>query len=223
MARRVLVVGPRRAHPLVLAILIAVARSLGAQHPARDTTPKRSPCPSVAIPTQPTPAPARCGLYCGTERWQVKTLSDADARRVRLTPVATTVESLAALPRPRYLPAYGRAGRPETTIFCVEGWLTEFTTEPDFDLHVIIAGLDDTTATIIVEFPDARCSGVCASGFRDLMAQARQALEHKLQTFSTDTLRVRVMGVGFFDRPHGQYGAAPNYIELHPVLAIEFP
>jgi hypothetical protein len=162
-------------------------------------------------------------LYCGTERWQVKTLSDRDARRVRLTPVATTVESLAALPRPRLLPTYGRAGRTETTIFCVEGWLTDFTTEADFDLHVIIAGLDDTTATIIAEFPDARCSGVCASGFRQLMASARQALEHKLATFSTDTLRVRIMGVGFFDRPHGQYGAAPNNFELHPVLGIEFP
>ena len=124
----------------------------------------------------------------------MKTLSDRDARRVRLTPVATTVESLAALPRPRYLPPYGRAGRTETTIFCVEGWLKDFTTEADFDLHVIIAGLDDTTATIIAEFPDARCSGVCASGFRYLMAQARQALEHKLQTFNTDTLRVRIMG-----------------------------
>jgi hypothetical protein len=162
-------------------------------------------------------------LYCGTERWQVKTLSDRDARRVRLTPVATTVESLAALPRPLYQPTYGRAGRAETTIFCVEGWLKEFTTEADFDLHVIIGGLDDTTATIIAEFPDARCSGVCASGFRQLMAGARQALEHKLATFSTDTLRVRIMGVGFFDRPHGQYGAAPNYIELHPVLGIDFP
>jgi hypothetical protein len=105
----------------------------------------------------------------------------------------------------------------------VEGWLTDFTAEADFDLHVIIAGLDDTTATIIAEFPDARCSGVCASGFRDLMAQARQALERKLATFTTDTLRVRIMGVGFFDRPHGQYGAALNNLELHPVLAVEFP
>jgi hypothetical protein len=32
---------------------------------------------------------------------------------------------------------------------------------------------------------------------------------------------VRVTGVGFFDRNHGQVGAAPNLIELHPVLAIQ--
>ena len=29
-------------------------------------------------------------------------------------------------------------------------------------------------------------------------------------------------GVGFFDRDHGQTGAAPNNIELHPVLSIRF-
>lgn len=197
-----------------MALLLAGAVSLPAQ---------RSPCPSVTIPPQPSPAPARCGLYCGTERWQVKTLSDPDAPRVRLTPVATTVESLAALPRPRYLPPYGRAGRAETTIFCVEGWLKDFTTEKDFDLHVILSGLADTTTTIVAEIPDSRCSGACASGYAELYAQARQAFENRLKTWTTDTLRVRIMGVGFFDRPHGQYGAAPNLIELHPVLAIDFP
>ena len=87
------------------------------------------PCPAIVLPRQATTSPRRCGLYFGTERWQVKTLSDPDARRVQLTPVATTVESLAALPRPRYLPPYGRSGRTETTIFCVEGWLKDFTTE----------------------------------------------------------------------------------------------
>jgi hypothetical protein len=29
-------------------------------------------------------------------------------------------------------------------------------------------------------------------------------------------------GVGFFDRIHGQTGVAPNGIELHPVLDIQF-
>ena len=153
----------------------------------------------------------------------MKTLSDPDARRVRLIPVPTTVESLAAFPRPQFLPAYGRAGRTETTIFCVEGWLKDFTTEADYDLHVIVGGLEDTTVTIIAEIPDARCSGACASGYGELYARARQAFENRLKTWTTDTLRLRIMGVGFFDRPHGQYGSARNNIELHPVLAIEFP
>jgi hypothetical protein len=33
---------------------------------------------------------------------------------------------------------------------------------------------------------------------------------------------VRVTGVGFFDREHGATGAAPNVIELHPVLKVEW-
>lgn len=32
----------------------------------------------------------------------------------------------------------------------------------------------------------------------------------------------RVTGVGFFDRMHGQTGVAPNVIELHPILKIEW-
>ena len=34
---------------------------------------------------------------------------------------------------------------------------------------------------------------------------------------------VRITGVGFFDYLHGQRGVAPNGIELHPVLDVEFP
>jgi hypothetical protein len=33
---------------------------------------------------------------------------------------------------------------------------------------------------------------------------------------------VSLIGVGFFDKPHGQSGRAPNAIELHPVLGICF-
>jgi hypothetical protein len=34
--------------------------------------------------------------------------------------------------------------------------------------------------------------------------------------------KARLTGVGFFDRSHGATGAAPNVIELHPVLKIEW-
>ena len=33
---------------------------------------------------------------------------------------------------------------------------------------------------------------------------------------------VTVRGLGFFDFAHGQDGVAPNAIELHPVIGIEF-
>jgi hypothetical protein len=41
------------------------------------------------------------------------------------------------------------------------------------------------------------------------------------QTAITPTT-ARITGVGFFDRAHGATGAAPNVIELHPVLKIEW-
>lgn len=33
---------------------------------------------------------------------------------------------------------------------------------------------------------------------------------------------VEIVGVGFFDRAHGQTGRAPNNIEIHPILSINF-
>jgi hypothetical protein len=222
MPRRLLA-GAVRAGLFSVALVRPGSASLAAQEPAAVPDSARSHCPHVTIPRPARPVRSPCGVRCGSERWRVKTLSDTDARRVQLIPVDATVESLAALPRPNYLHADGRAAPTETTIFCVEGWLLDFATEADYDLHLIVGGLADTSSTIIAELPDARCSGACASGFAELYAHARAALEERLKRWTTDTLRVRIMGVGFFDRPHGQYGAAPNYIELHPVLAIDFP
>ncbi len=39
---------------------------------------------------------------------------------------------------------------------------------------------------------------------------------------SINATPVRLTGVGFFDRAHGATGAAPNVIELHPVLKVEW-
>jgi hypothetical protein len=39
---------------------------------------------------------------------------------------------------------------------------------------------------------------------------------------SVPSTPARVTGVGFFDRFHNQTGVAPNVIELHPILKIEW-
>jgi hypothetical protein len=39
---------------------------------------------------------------------------------------------------------------------------------------------------------------------------------------SVPSTPARVTGIGFFDRMHGQTGAAPNVIELHTILKIEW-
>jgi hypothetical protein len=53
-----------------------------------------------------------------------------------------------------------------------------------------------------------------------------EGAEALMPTFKTriDPVRVRITGVGFFDKVHGQMGVSLlNGIELHPVLKIEFP
>src|SRR5260370_37385818 len=55
--------------------------------------------------------------------------------------------------------------------------------------------------------------------------QGNAALFEALQPFKTkvEPTPVVVTGVGFFDKVHGQMGVAKNGIEIHPILAIEFP
>jgi hypothetical protein len=52
-------------------------------------------------------------------------------------------------------------------------------------------------------------------------AEGEEAAMPTFQTAVKPTA-ARITGVGFFDRAHGATGAAPNVIELHPVLKIEW-
>jgi hypothetical protein len=155
----------------------------------------------------------------------VKTLSDQDRERVRLQqPVNATVESLVSLQRPAILSADARADPIELTVYRVEARLLWLFTEQDHDYHLVLASPQDTTITMIAEVPDPGCAGACASGLAEVFARVRQKLlDHLNSTQSVERPLVRITGVGFFDYIHGQRGVAPNGIELHPVLAVEFP
>ena len=166
---------------------------------------------------------ATCGRRCGVERWQIKTLSDAERDRVDRTPVETTVEELDALPRPRRTPQYSRVAPTELTTFRVDAYLGGWRPESDGDMHLILFGMQNQRASLVAEIPNPNCSGACASGLSEDFAKARATLRQILVTPNPadEAIVLRVTGVGFFDRNHGQVGAAPNLIELHPVLAIQ--
>src|SRR5437660_4831134 len=51
---------------------------------------------------------ATCGVYCGTQRWSVKTLSDADRDKVHSTPREVTVGWLASQKLPAHMAANRR-------------------------------------------------------------------------------------------------------------------
>jgi hypothetical protein len=160
---------------------------------------------------------------CGVERWPVKTGTDADVLLVdltRLTPSAISI--LEAIPRPVSLPNSSRAGEPEKTVFALLGTLTLYKLEEDSDYHLVIE--DEARNTIITEIPCPCCVGP-TSPFASAIATARAKFDARFiatRNFQTAALPVLIKGVGFFDFPHGQTGAAANNFELHPVLDIQF-
>jgi len=165
-----------------------------------------------------------CGGTCGVERWAVKTLSDPDRDRVKLQPVDATIEELVSLERPAVLPGAGRADSVEMTVYRVDARLLGLFSEADGDYHLVLASPRDATITMIAEVPDPGCAGACASGFAEVYARVRQKLMDRLNAPGGEARPlVRITGVGFFDYLHGQRGVAPNGIELHPVLDVEFP
>jgi hypothetical protein len=102
------------------------------------------------------------GGACGVERWAVKTMTDADAAKVELAPVKSSIAQLARLRAPARSRENGRA-KAERRVVTVEGHVVAVKTEADRDLHVVLA--DDDGYTKIIEFPDRRSS--VASKSRD--------------------------------------------------------
>src|SRR5579859_3447557 len=160
---------------------------------------------------------------CGVERWSVKTGADADAGLINLSSITqTTIATLAALPAPSTLPSNNRIQPTETTVFQLHDTLTIYKLETDSDYHLV---LDDGSGnTMIVEIPDPACVGSTSPLLPDIRT-ARSEFDARYTpngSFQTANTPVTVTGVGFFDYLHGQTGVAPNGIELHAVLDIQF-
>jgi hypothetical protein len=163
---------------------------------------------------------------CGTDRWSVKTGTDKGASSISLLPELTTIVTLSQPPQPGVLPFTTRVKPMESTMYALRNVrLTYVRLESDSDYHLVVA--DNFGAnTMITEIP---YPGSCTSGssWQCLITRARAAVDAQfpglvlLQGRSTDTV-VSVAGVGFWDTEHGQFGASPNGIELHPLLAICF-
>lgn len=160
---------------------------------------------------------------CGVERWSVKTGTDADAGKINLqSTTQTTIASLRALPTPASLPSNNRIQPTETTVFRLQATLTEYKLEADSDYHLVLS--DSSGNTMIAEIPDPACVG-STSPLLTSIQKARSEFDAKYTptgTFQTANVPVTVTGVGFFDYLHGQTGVAPNGIELHAVLDVQF-
>jgi len=192
------------------------------------------------------PAFAQCG---GSERWAVKVGADADAGLVAVNaPVTKTVHELVAIPRPT-IPSDDITRAPEErTVYVVDARLVKFRAETgktgDLDFHMVIS--DDTLQfssktvvsphSFVAEIVNPDCVGgrngdvPTPSVFQAELVSVREKLMQQFQDTldltggwnEANGVPVRLTGVGFFDRAHGQIGRAGSIIELHPLLDIEF-
>ena len=160
---------------------------------------------------------------CGVERWSVKTGTDADAGAIALNaPQSNTIATLRSWPAPNPIPPNNRVAPYETTVWVINATLTQYKLESDSDIHLVLQ--DASGLTMIAEIPSPGCVGSSspvASGISNARAQF-QAVYTPTTSFQTANVPVRVTGVGMFDFLHGQTGVAPNGIELHPVIDIQF-
>jgi hypothetical protein len=172
-------------------------------------------------------AVALLALTCGSERWDVKTLSDPTAASVQLDhPQEAKVADLRKLPAPTFSDQEPRTAA-EKTVYTMEAYVLGYMQETDEDFHVVIA--DDPKAasgTMVVEIPAADC--VQTSVAKNQIDAARAAFTSMVQSSPPKAkyrplrqpLKVTLTGVAFFDKLHGQKGVAPNGVELHPVLSV---
>lgn len=184
------------------------------------------------------------------QRWSVKTGADPDAAKlVGQSPTATTIASMRALSVPAILPPEGRSQGAEETVWQLDATITGYKLESDGDYHLVIADVHGNT--MIAEIPDP-AQLAQGSFFAAQIATARQAFDTRfgihakapapapvqaapaqgaalaeeppaaLPTLIKASEQATLIGLGFFDFAHGQDGVAPNAIELHPVINIEF-
>jgi hypothetical protein len=171
-----------------------------------------------------TAVAAAARLRCGAERWAVKTLTDAAARRVNLKPIRSTIDTLRGLSVPGLVEFSTPRFQAEMRTYQVDARLLWVKEEEDRDFHLVVAGASG--ATMIAEIPDPDCAE--ASPYVTTLRTVRNAFVSRFGR--PDTRRfyavsgepaVAITGVLFFDSIHGQRGVAPNGVELHPVLDLK--
>jgi hypothetical protein len=174
------------------------------------------------LPAQPAQAAT---LTCGLWRWPVKTGSDATRFQVSTTVHSTTVGYLDGRTPPATFTSFAQNHRiklQEFKTWQVRATLVALKLEDDGDLHV---RLSSSGHLMIAEVPLGRCVST-ASRWKAQIAAARSYLLARysvsLSSWHFVNRTVTIRGLGFFDSEHGVTGAAPNQIELHPVIFVRF-
>lgn len=191
-------------------------------------------------------AQTACG---GEERWAVKMAADTGAHSIDTqNPIVTSLHDLVRLTRPSLPSDDFIRTAPERKVRIVDGRLVRFKKETgktgDSDFHLVIsdetllyspggAGTTPSPHSVIAEIPDPACvmgrdsTVTTPSRFAAELSTTLAAFTQRFPNPShgwndAQGIPVRLTGVVFFDRAHGQVGRALNGLELHPLLSIEF-
>ena len=162
---------------------------------------------------------------CGVERWKVKTLSDSDTIEIDFRKIiSTSVRHQATLEiaNERLLEKRLESERTVYTFPCL---ILGFKREKDRDIHVIVKDTA-TENTMVIEVISPDCYEVQQTSreehFRELYEwfYAIIGIPSSSYKMLPHPIPVTITGIGFWDFPHSQTGAAPNFREIHPVLSI---
>lgn len=165
------------------------------------------------------PLSTSCG---GVERWSVKVMTDPAAGNLVLTPKPSSVTHIVGLTTPTPTSSMARYDQVEDSVYTVLVNITEMRVESDSDWHLVIT---DGKSTMIAECPCPSCNSVIASPYISQFTTARNWIAANIGNVQNTSLNVKnvlVTGQAFLDPPHGQSGAAPNNVELHSILKIEW-
>ena len=199
--------------------------------PTATPTPSGGPTPIATPANGGGNSTGSCGTSCGVQRWHIKTLGDAYVHTINWTPKLVNVSDLTTAPVPANYDQYNDTTRYapyETQAYRVRAVLVGWKTETDHDYHMVIADVNNPNVTMIIEPPDPNCSSACDGGFANYFSSVRQKLVNcfgnppsSFTNFKSGIV-VDVTGVAEFDALHGQTGVAPNGIEIHPLMSINF-
>ena len=180
----------------------------------------------AALASGPAAAATASTIACGHWRWPVKTGSDATRHQVSKAVTYSTIGHLDGLKPPSSFGSYAQNHRikwPEFRTWQLNGvTLVAVRLEDDGDIHLRLLSAGKK---MIGEIPLPRCVS-SASPWKAAITSARNAVTSRypvsLNSWHYVNRTISIRGLGFFDEEHDVTGAAPNDIELHPVIYIKF-
>jgi hypothetical protein len=166
--------------------------------------------------------PALAAVSCPYERGPVKEGSDSTRFKVSTTVIATTISYLRGRAKPTSYPRTTRVGGAELHTYKVHAYLTQYKIESDGDIHLVLK--DSSGRSMIAELPLASCVPRTSRWVSSIASARLQftSVLHATTSWHYVHKPITVKGLGYFDPPHGQTGAARNGIELHPVIGVSF-